>query len=575
MNIRETLTNKKAALYIRVSTTMQVDKDSLPLQKNDLINYANYAIDIPENEIFEEAGYSAKNTDRPRYQQMMSRLRTGEFSHLIVWKIDRISRNLLDFAAMYEELKQLGVVFVSKNEQFDTSTAIGEAMLKIILIFAELERKMTSERVTAVMVSRANNGQWNGGRVPFGYYYDKQTKEFSINEDEAFVVRLIYDKYEETKSLLQTSKYLNANGYKSRSGIPWNPTTTRTMLTNQFYIGNYLYNRYSLGKVNYRTPENRRPESEWILIEDHHVPIVDKARWLAVNEQLKANRRSNKDGPRTYTRVNTHIFAGLLMCGNCGHQFVSTVDRPRNNGYRPSIYLCSRHRRYNDCDNKYISDITLGPFVLNYIANIIKAQNNFGASTSLETFERKLLRGENFLNVVGIEKTGLQEMYSMLKSGKFNTEVYEPRSVVEADSTPDEKDLLLAEKRKKERALTRLKNLYLYNDNELPETEYFIERKALMDELEQIDNRLEAIELNSSSMLSISDDDFMTKASFFIMSQQLLTKRFINFESFIQKIDSKIVKDFINSIVKKIVILDGKIVSILFKNGIEHKFLYE
>ena len=203
MNIRETLTNKKAALYIRVSTTMQVDKDSLPLQKNDLINYAKYALDIPEYEIFEDAGYSAKNTDRPRYQQMMSRLRTGEFSHLIVWKIDRISRNLLDFAAMYEELKQLGVVFVSKNEQFDTSTAIGEAMLKIILIFAELERKMTSERVTAVMVSRANNGQWNGGRVPFGYYYDKQTKEFSINEDEAFVVRLIYDKYEETKSLLQ------------------------------------------------------------------------------------------------------------------------------------------------------------------------------------------------------------------------------------------------------------------------------------------------------------------------------------------------------------------------------------
>ena len=174
----------------------------------------------------------------------------------------------------------------------------------------------------------------------------------------------------------------------------------------------------------------------------------------------------------------------------------------------------------------------------------------------------------NSLNSFGLS-------YSMLKSGKFNTEVYEPRSVVEADSTPDEKDLLLAEKRKKERALTRLKNLYLYNDNELPETEYFIERKALMDELEQIDNRLEAIELNSSSMLSISDDDFMTKASFFIMSQQLLTKRFINFESFIQKIDSKIVKDFINSIVKKIVILDGKIVSILFKNGIEHKFLYE
>ena len=91
--------------------------------------------------IFEDAGYSAKNTDRPDYQQMMARMRTGEFSHLLVWKIDRISRNLLDFSVMYAELKELGVVFVSKNEQFDTSSAMGEAMLKIILIFAELERK--------------------------------------------------------------------------------------------------------------------------------------------------------------------------------------------------------------------------------------------------------------------------------------------------------------------------------------------------------------------------------------------------------------------------------------------------
>ena len=121
--------NKKAALYVRVSTHWQIDKDSLPLQKEDLINYAKYALDVPSYEIFEDAGYSAKNTDRPAYQQMMSRLRTGEFSHLVVWKIDRVSRNLLDFASMYDELKRLGVVFVSKNEQFDTSTAIGEAML--------------------------------------------------------------------------------------------------------------------------------------------------------------------------------------------------------------------------------------------------------------------------------------------------------------------------------------------------------------------------------------------------------------------------------------------------------------
>ena len=572
---KESKLNKKAALYVRVSTNMQIDKDSLPLQKSDLANYTKYALDIPEYEIFEDAGYSAKNTDRPRYQQMMARLRTGEFSHLIVWKIDRISRNLLDFAAMYEELKRLGVVFVSKNEQFDTSTAIGEAMLKIILIFAELERKMTSERVTAVMVSRANNGQWNGGRIPFGYAYDKVTKIFSINEKEAATVRAIYDKYEETHSLLQTCKFLNENGLSTRSGIPWNPTTARTMLSNPFYIGNYLYNKHDLSKTNYRLKTNRRPESEWILVEDHHVPIVDRERWESVNDQLKANRRSNKDGPRTYTRVNTHIFAGLLICGKCGSQMCATIDRERDDGYRPSIYLCSRHRRFNDCPNKYISDIVVGPFILNYVANIIKAQNNFGATTSLETFEKKLLRGDVFSGVTGIDKTGLQEMYDMLRAGKFGTDIYEPKSVTVDDAEVNERDLLLTEKRKKERALARLKTLYLYNDSDMPETEYFIERKAITNDLEQIDARLEEIEKNASASFSISDEDFIAKASYFIMSQQLLTKRYVNFDTMIRKIDTKIIKDFVNSVIKKIVILDGKIISIRFKNGKEHKFLYE
>ena len=140
---------KKAALYVRVSTSYQADKDSLPMQRQELVAYAKLMFDIEDYVIFEDAGYSGKNTDRPEFQNMMRRVRAGEFTHLLCWKIDRVSRNLLDFASMYQELKDLGVTFVSKNEQFDTSTAIGEAMLKIILVFAELERNMTSERVTA------------------------------------------------------------------------------------------------------------------------------------------------------------------------------------------------------------------------------------------------------------------------------------------------------------------------------------------------------------------------------------------------------------------------------------------
>ena len=123
----------KAAIYIRVSTQWQVDKDSLQVQERELAAYADIVLGIKDYEVFKDGGYSGKNTDRPAYQLMMSKIRKKEFTHLLVWKIDRISRNLIDFTNMYHELRDLGVTFISKNEQFDTSSAIGEAMLKIIL----------------------------------------------------------------------------------------------------------------------------------------------------------------------------------------------------------------------------------------------------------------------------------------------------------------------------------------------------------------------------------------------------------------------------------------------------------
>ncbi len=576
MNLNDALNDKKAALYIRVSTHWQVDKDSLPLQENDLINYAKYALGVEKYEVFKDAGYSAKNTNRPDYQRMMARLRTGEFTHLIVWKIDRISRNLLDFAQMYNELKQLGITFVSKNEQFDTSTAMGEAMLKIILVFAELERNITSERVTAIMLSRANEGKWNGGHVPFGYDYDKTTKILSVNPTEAITVNMIYDAYEETRSLIQVAKFMNESKHFPRSGKAWNPVTVGIILNNPFYSGDYLYNKHDEKKSGGNaSTSSLKKESEWILVKDHHPPIIERERQQAIKMILQSQRRSNKGGPRTYTRVNTHIFAGLLKCGKCGNGMPSTIDRVRGSGYRPSIYMCSRRRRFNDCDNKYISDIKVGPFVLNYISNVIKAQNNFGKTTDIDTFERKLLRGSYFEHVESIDRIGLQDMYNMLKTGKWQTDEYTLPDAITAESLQDETALLSSERRKKERALARLKSLYLYGEETIPETEYLIERKQLDDAIKQIDERLAEIEKVNALDFSLSDEEFLSKASYFIMSQQLLTKRYVDFEKLIKKLDPKIIKNFINSIVKKIVISDGKILSICFKNGIEHKFLYK
>lgn len=576
--ISDKLSSQKAALYIRVSTQYQIDKDSLPVQREELINYAKYALGIDKYEVFEDAGYSAKNTDRPAFQQMMARLRTGEFTHLCVWKIDRISRNLLDFAEMYSEMKKLGITFVSKNEQFDTSNAMGEAMLKIILVFAELERNMTSERVTAVMLSRAANGQWNGGRVPYGYDYDKDTTTFTINESEAAVINLIYDTYEANQSLLFVARTLNEKGILPRSGSPWNPTTISTMLKNPFYTGVYRYNYHDETKSNGNTSNKHlKKKDDWVLVEEHHPAIISPERQQRVLDILENNRRRNRKSAKKYVRKNIHIFAGLLYCGYCGSQMQSTIDRERADGYRPSIYACSRKRRYDDCENKYISDVVVAPFVLNYIANILKAQNNFGKSTPLDTFERKLLRGTMFADVDHIEPVGLAEMYNMLRQG-ISDAIYSSQRIssIEADKeTADERDLLAAEKRKKERALSRLKSLYLYNDEAISERDYLLEKKSLEDAIKKIDKRLEEIERSSSKHFSLTDDEFMAKASIFIMTHQLQNKRFIEFDKLIKKIDPQVIKEFVNSVVQKIVIKNGRVTSIRFKNGLEHKFLYK
>lgn len=569
----QVLEMKKIAIYIRVSTQYQVDRASLPVQREELINYARYALGIEAYEVFEDAGYSAKNTDRPAYQQMMTRVRSGEFSHVLVWKIDRISRNLLDFAAMYKELKELGVIFVSKNEQFDTSSAMGEAMLKIILVFAELERNMTSERVSAVMVSRANSGKWNGGKIPFGYDYDKQTKEFSINSSEAAVIRTVYDLYETHWSLVTVAKILNEKGILPRSGKPWNPTTVRTMLVNPFYVGIYRYNRHDENNPKRFT---LKPETEWIIIEDHHPAIIDRNRQDRIIETLQNRQRGKYGQYSSYQRKNIHIFAGLLRCGNCGSNMASTIDRARSDGWRPSVYICSRRRRFDDCQNKYISDVTLGPFVLNYIANMIKASNSFGKTTSIDTLQKKLLRGEYFADVDHIGRPGLEELYNHLRDGVGTLE-YKPQPVDTAESLAaiSEKDILLSEKRRLERALSRLKSLFLYSEDTMAEKDYIVERKRILDSLEDVNARLEEVERTAVASLSLSDDEFLAKASYFIMAQQLQDKRFVDYEKFIRKIDPQIVKDFINSVVQNFCIKDGRIVSILFKNGIEHQFFYK
>ncbi len=569
MPIKDKLATQKVAIYIRVSTHWQVDKDSLKVQERELIAYCQMVLGINDYVVFTDPGYSAKNTDRPDYQAMMNRIRAGEFSHLLVWKIDRISRNIIDFATMSEELKRLGVTFVSKNEQFDTSTAMGEAMLQIIMVFAQFERKQTSERVTAVMLSRAGNGQWNGGRVPYGYQWDKETASFSLNETEAGYVRRMAQLYEEHQSLLYVTKWLNDIGVKTRRGYEWTPTSLRVILTNPWYIGQYIYNVHSDGKG-----QQKRDESEWICIEHHHKPILDEDIFYRVKFLLTRNQRNTPTPGKSYARNHIHVFSGLMRCGICGSNMTASADRRRANGLQPSQYACAnRRRRCTNCTNKYISDLTVGAFVVNYAANIIRVSRNSSVGTDPDVMERKLLRGETFKDVICINKEAIEQLFASFAEAGDAVEYRPQYAFTSVSGNGRDLDSLRARKRKLEVAISRLNALFLYDSEAMPEKDYIVERTDIERQLTDTSRRIG--ELTATGLSSSEDSsDFLKKASFFIMVNKLVENSSIDYERLIRTLDPAAIRDFVLTIIQEIEATNGMVTSITFKNGVKHIFSY-
>lgn len=555
----------RVAIYIRVSTTHQIDKDSIPMQRNDLVSYARLMLNTDDYAIFEDAGYSGKNTDRPNFQKMMSQIRSGAFTHLLVWKIDRISRNLLDFSSMYKELKELGVVFVSKNEQFDTSTAMGEAMLKIILVFAELERNMTSERVSATMISRASNGQWNGGRIPFGYDYDYENKTFSINKQESAVVKLIHDKYEEMQSLVQEARYLNEHNFTTREGNEWSPVTLLIILRNIFYCGDYQYN--TLKEGNRQKIKNR---SEWIIVENHHDAIINREQKERIISKLESRKRLDK---RIRETKNIHVFSSLLICSSCGKAMWATPTN-RKNDWACSKYVCKSYARRMSQKCKSVSDPIIGEFVFNLVLNIMNAQKTINGIRSYKELEKQLLTGIAFSNVESIERDGLEELYTVLcESDKSMDAFGKPQKIVKK-KTVSELSKLRSEKKKLEIALDRLTNLYLFSEIAIPEKEYLIQKTKLTSSLDEINESIGIINSGEWNQ-SMSDTEFIRQASEFILTKKLEERNYVSYKSLAMSVDNSVLKAFVEKIVDSITVESGRIQKIIFKNGIVQKFNYK
>ena len=568
MNLGE----KIVAIYTRVSTGYQIEKDSLPFQKKELTAYCKHILHAENIELFEDAGKSGKNTDRPAFLRMMKKIRAGEISHVVVYKIDRISRNLVDFSVMYDEFKKYRVTFISLNEQFDTSSAIGEAVLKIILVFAELERKLTSERVTGVMIDRAMSGKWNGARMPFGWKWNAETEFPEHDPVEAEKARTLYRVYDETHSTAKVRDYCYDNNIQTKRGGKWTTTTILNYLKNPMNKGDYRYNYRGSARG------TKKPENEVVYIPGVFPPLVDPELWERVNAVIKENAPKSRTSENPHVKKRVHIFAGgILKCSYCGASFqVSTLDKMRLNGFQPSIYVCTSRRTYRACDAPGASDVIVGAFLFNYVRNLVHATKSRSKISTPGDLEKILLSGDEFSRIRCVNPADLDIIYQAIRGtiapGSGLTYIPTPPTSNETDAP--ELSELRADAARLSRALERLKKAYLFDDNALPENEYLSTRADLTEQLTRINNKI-ADALTDESYSAAAELSFVNSASAFLLSYRLQGAEHIVYSDFAASVDASVLKSFVNMIVDHIVIKDGDPVEIVFKNGLRNRFIYE
>lgn len=295
-----------------------------------------------EYRIYTDKGWSGKNIERPEFQRLLSDIKRGTITKLIVYKLDRISRSLHDFSNLMELFRQYNVEFASTVETFDTSTAIGRAMLGIIMVFAELERENILMRVKDNYYARGEKGLYLGGPPTFGF--DKtpttlggiKTSVLMPNTDMT-TVQFMYDAYrEERTSLGDIAKQLNADGILSPNGSLWDSNMISRILRNPSYVmaDTDVYHYYKEKGCKIPTPveeftgehgcflygKRTTNERKYTDVKDHvltiglHDGVIPAQVWLDVQHKLDGNKqlKKGKQGTRSW-------LTGLIKCGSCGY----------------------------------------------------------------------------------------------------------------------------------------------------------------------------------------------------------------------------------------------------------------
>jgi len=366
---------------------------------------AHYGSGLAETAVvYEDEGFSGGNLNRPDFKKMVKAARDKQFKAIIVYRLDRISRNISDFSGLIEELARLDIAFVSIREQFDTGTPMGRAMMYIASVFSQLERETIAERIRDNMHELAKTGRWLGGVTPTGYAsesiksvtVDGKTRKackLALIPGEAEVVRTIYSLFLKTDSLTLTEAGLMKRRVVTKNGKYFTRFSIRAILQNPVYVmadsdayqyftdkGTELFSgldafdgEHGLLAYNRTDQEKGRstiylPVSEWIVCVGQHPGLIPGATWVKVQDMLEHNKAKAFHKPRT----NEALLTGLLHCRCGGRMYPKLSARKTAEGKAIFSYVCKMKERSQGgvCDGRNVNGNTLDGLVLRRVKEL-------------------------------------------------------------------------------------------------------------------------------------------------------------------------------------------------------------
>ena len=354
--------------------------------------------------VYEDEGFSGGNLNRPDFKKMMAAAKERKFKAIIVYRLDRISRNISDFSSLIEELARLDIAFVSIKEQFDTGSPMGRAMMYIASVFSQLERETIAERIRDNMNELAKTGRWLGGTTPTGFESEgeekvavdgkkKKTFKLKLIQQEAEIVRMIYDLFSETNSLTMTEAELMKRRIVTRNGNYFTRFSIKAILQNPVYMvadqeaydyltekeadlfsdraefdgkhGIMAYNRTDQEKG--KTTQYN-PVSEWIVAVGKHPGLIPGKTWVRVQEALEQNKSKAFRRPKS----NEALLTGLLYC-RCGNRMYPKLSKRRtSDGDVIFTYVCKLKERSQKslCSNRNANGNTMDLAVVEQVKRL-------------------------------------------------------------------------------------------------------------------------------------------------------------------------------------------------------------